>query len=158
MCRHSCLEKKSHRCSNCGWELDEENFCGQCNIQFDHDGSVVAGGSDYMQSDAESHLEEEEEEDLEDFVVDNDQVEYEHLQDSILDDDQGSELCHIEVGSSTNNSDNSDSDVSNSEEEDDEEEEEGNSDYGCLVMPLTIEVVSSRIKTKSQKEKKNDKR
>lgn len=53
--------------------------------------------SDYMHSDAGSHLEQEEE-DLEDFIVDNDQVEYEHLQDSILDD--GSELPPIELSSS----------------------------------------------------------
>ncbi|KAG2208898.1 hypothetical protein INT47_011038 [Mucor saturninus] len=108
-----------NRCSNCGWELDEENFCQQCNIQFDHDGSVIAGGSDYMHSDAESHLEEEEG-DLEDFIVDNDQVEYEHLQDSILDD--GSELGLIEV-SSDNHSDHSDNHSDHEISEYSEEEE-----------------------------------
>lgn len=55
-----------------------------------------------MQSDAGSHLEEENEEDYEDlsgFVVDNDQIEYENLpEDDILDD--GSELPPIEVSSS----------------------------------------------------------
>ncbi|KAI9249803.1 hypothetical protein EDC94DRAFT_322826 [Helicostylum pulchrum] len=83
-----------HRCSNCGWELDEENYCGNCMIHYDSGSIVNDNESDYnMQSDAGSHMEPEEddeEEDLEDFVVEDGQVDYEDvIHDSILDEDDG---------------------------------------------------------------------
>ncbi|KAI8082347.1 hypothetical protein BDF21DRAFT_462411 [Thamnidium elegans] len=78
-----------HRCSNCGWELDEDNYCGNCMIHYDNGSIVNDNESDYnMQSDAGSHMEPEEDEDLDDFVVEDGQVDYEDvIHDSILDED-----------------------------------------------------------------------
>ncbi|GAA5807392.1 hypothetical protein MFLAVUS_000753 [Mucor flavus] len=80
-----------HRCSNCGWELDEDNYCGNCMIHYDNGSVVNDNESDYnMQSDAGSHMEPEE--DLDDFVVDDGQVDYEDvIHDSILDEDDDME-------------------------------------------------------------------
>lgn len=70
--------------------MDEEDFCAQCLIQYEGD-SANGGdnGYDMTMSDAEgegSHHENEE--DLEDFVVDDNQVDFESsIHDAILDDE-----------------------------------------------------------------------
>ncbi|KAI7905276.1 uncharacterized protein BX663DRAFT_502321 [Cokeromyces recurvatus] len=57
-----------YRCSQCGWELDEENFCSNCMITFTVD---RPNNDNFEVSDTESHHEDER--DLSDFVVDDDE-------------------------------------------------------------------------------------
>ncbi|GAN09021.1 hypothetical protein MAM1_0238c08543 [Mucor ambiguus] len=64
-----------HRCSQCSWELSEDNYCVRCNIQYD--GALPIrdipgrGGSDIDSDMNES------ESNLDGFVVSDDEVEYE---------------------------------------------------------------------------------
>ncbi|EPB83528.1 hypothetical protein HMPREF1544_09749 [Mucor circinelloides 1006PhL] len=63
-----------HRCSQCSWELTEENYCMRCNIQYDGDlpnrDDPTRGGSD-IDSDMN-----EPESNLDGFVVSDDEVEF----------------------------------------------------------------------------------
>ncbi|KAI8334514.1 hypothetical protein EDC96DRAFT_568593 [Choanephora cucurbitarum] len=57
-----------HRCSQCGWELDEDNFCENCQISFDGEiNQTIRDDSDHA-----SHFEQDEE-DLSGFVVNDDE-------------------------------------------------------------------------------------
>ncbi|CAO3638043.1 unnamed protein product [Mucor hiemalis] len=98
-----------YRCSNCAWELDEELFCGQCLIYYD-DGEDRSNTrhNDEEITDTESHHEQDE--DLEDFVVEDDHVDFENLdQDRILDD--SSEIdSDIEISTIHINDDDSEED------------------------------------------------
>lgn len=103
------VQKKRYRCSNCAWELDEELFCGQCLIYYD-DGEDRSNTrhNDEEITDTESHHEQDE--DLEDFVVEDDHVDFENLdQDRILDD--SSEIdSDIEISTIHINDDDSEED------------------------------------------------
>lgn len=82
---HVCLKihiVRSLRCSQCGWELDEEHFCATCGIQYETEGTSRANATEI--SDTESHHEFEE--DLSDFVVDDNEVAYspDNSEDEIL--------------------------------------------------------------------------
>ncbi|KAG2234902.1 hypothetical protein INT48_000329 [Thamnidium elegans] len=104
-----------HRCSNCGWELDEDNYCGNCMIHYDNGSIVNDNESDYnMQSDAGSHMEPEEDEDLDDFVVEDGQVDYEDvIHDSILDEDDEDDMSNGEVEMTYSYGDNDQEEVEN---------------------------------------------
>ncbi|KAI9486875.1 MAG: hypothetical protein EXX96DRAFT_550910 [Benjaminiella poitrasii] len=56
-----------YRCSQCGWELDEENFCSHCLVTFN-----VNRRHEIELSDIESYRHSDDEENLSDFVVNDD--------------------------------------------------------------------------------------
>lgn len=100
-----------YRCSNCAWELDEEMFCGQCLIYYDdgEDRSNARRNDDEV-TDTESHHDQDEE-DLEDFVVEDDHVEYENLdQDHVLDETSSEEDSDVDMGAIHINDDDSEED------------------------------------------------
>jgi hypothetical protein len=71
--------------------LDEENFCAQCMLQFEGGSTNGDDGYDMTMSDPEESNHEDEE-DLEGFVVDDCQVDFEtSVLDPILDDEPDSD-------------------------------------------------------------------
>ncbi|KAI8968288.1 hypothetical protein BDF20DRAFT_895425 [Mycotypha africana] len=111
-----------HRCSRCGWELDEDNFCARCEIQFDgsYDPEVdiprTRGRPAFSNTQEEpievasdSDNDYEDNRDLEGFVVDDDHVEYEDLDDGLTTDDtdreERSPSEHISISSTESDSD-----------------------------------------------------
>ncbi|CEP09516.1 hypothetical protein [Parasitella parasitica] len=63
-----------HRCSQCSWELTEENYCVRCEIQYS--GALpIRGNHEGGRSDIDSDIDEPES-NLEGFVVSDDEVEY----------------------------------------------------------------------------------
>ena len=69
------MEACSHRCSQCSWELSEDNYCVRCHIQYDGGAvpsqDVPEGGGSDVDSDMN-----EPESNLTGFVVSDDDVEY----------------------------------------------------------------------------------
>ncbi|KAK4512285.1 adenosine kinase [Mucor velutinosus] len=63
-----------HRCSQCSWELSEDNYCVRCNIQYD--GALpIRDASERGGSDIDSDMNESES-NLDSFVVSDDEVEF----------------------------------------------------------------------------------
>ncbi|KAL9559238.1 hypothetical protein MBANPS3_000505 [Mucor bainieri] len=64
-----------HRCSQCSWELAEDNYCTRCNIQYD--GALpMRNIRDRGESDIDSDMNEPES-NLDGFVVSDDEIEFE---------------------------------------------------------------------------------
>ena len=93
------LRCHSNRCSNCAWELDEQLFCSQCLIDYgDNSGNHATDSQDI--SDMDSRGEEEDDEELNDFVVGDGHVEYEERDSDAIHDDSDSEVQSIGSGDS----------------------------------------------------------
>ncbi|KAI8091209.1 uncharacterized protein B0P05DRAFT_526559 [Gilbertella persicaria] len=127
-----------HRCSNCGWELDEENYCERCQISFE--GERV----DLEDSDV-SHYEQDEE-NLSGFVVSDDEaIVYSDRHDDVLSGDESTTSASqnpIEI----NDSDDDDDDmpirrkrnpvIPLSDDDDEEDQSDSNASHSELSYDI----------------------